>query len=523
MKALAIPLVFLSQAAAAATLMVGPGQPYALPCDAIAAANPGDTILVDAAGNGSYDGDHCNWTTDNLTISGVNGLASINAGGTPSVTASESNIDSDKGIFVIYANNATVENFELSGAVSDPGSLNGAGIRHQGTNLTVRNCYFHDNEDGILGAPPDAGSGTVLIEFSEFFHNGAGDGESHNMYLGDYGLFTLQYSHSHCSVIGHLVKSRAWETHIQYNLLADDTGCTPSYEVDVPQGGLTYVVGNSIEQSETGAENGNSTIVSYAEESTINPTQELFLVNNTIVNDAQSGTFLNAVGSPPLTLVNNLYHGAGTTPPGGTSNWIDSQGNPLLEDPTDYNYLLLPGSPCIDAGTNPGTGAGEPLQPVAQYLPDAGAETRDNAHWDIGAFEFDDQGAGIADDGGVTGSSSGSSGASTASSSSTTSGGSSTGGVTSASTSTSASSSTSSGGSNSVKGSTSNSSGSAASSNSSGGAPDGGIASPSGGCGCGSNASPSALWALILVLALWRRRIATRGWPSRHDLVARKL
>ena len=37
--------------AAGATLQVGPGQPFATPCAAIAAAHDGDTILIDAAGN----------------------------------------------------------------------------------------------------------------------------------------------------------------------------------------------------------------------------------------------------------------------------------------------------------------------------------------------------------------------------------------------------------------------------------------------------------------------------------------
>jgi len=33
---------------------------------------------------------------------------------------------------------------------------NGAGIRQEGAGLTVRNCFFHDNEDGILtGADPN--------------------------------------------------------------------------------------------------------------------------------------------------------------------------------------------------------------------------------------------------------------------------------------------------------------------------------------------------------------------------------
>src|SRR5256885_3276169 len=168
-----LPMLLVPTTAFAGTLTVGPGKTYPKPCAAIAAAQPGDVIEVDA---GSYDGDTCAWATDNLTVRGVNGRAKIDLTG---VTPAQ-----QKGIFTISAANATVENFELSGAaISQAAGNNGAGIRHQGLNLTVRNCFFHDNQDGILGSPSTAGQGTVLIERSEFAHNGAGDGFSHNMYL----------------------------------------------------------------------------------------------------------------------------------------------------------------------------------------------------------------------------------------------------------------------------------------------------------------------------------------------------
>ena len=102
---LLLPLFFPSSALAA-TLSVGPGKTYAKPCAAIAVAQPGDVIEVDASGN--YDGDTCAWSTDNLTVRGVGGRAKIDLTG---VTPAQ-----QKGIFTITAPNATIENFELSGA-----------------------------------------------------------------------------------------------------------------------------------------------------------------------------------------------------------------------------------------------------------------------------------------------------------------------------------------------------------------------------------------------------------------------
>ncbi len=387
--------------ARAATLMVGPGQTYAKPCDAIAAAQPGDEIDVDAAG--SYDGDTCAWSTDNLTVKGVNGRAKIDDTGVA--------VAQQKGIFVIYAPTATVENFELAGAsISAAAGNNGAGIRHQGLNLTVRGCYFHDNQDGILGAPlangmPADGMGTVLVESSEFSHNGAGDGFSHNMYLNHYASFTLRFSYSHDGNVGHLVKTRAYVNNILYNRLTDETGGQASYELDIPSAGTSYVIGNILEQAAT---TQNPAIVSYGEESaTLDPDTHLFFVNNTLLNDAGGGTFV-VVGSTvttPAVLVNNVFTGPGTVTTQAAAmqatNFTDAMGSPMFVDAATYDVHLQAGSPCIDKGSDPGMGAGQPLAPGFEYVHPLGGEPRMvvGAAIDIGAYEFGN----MPGDGGVVG------------------------------------------------------------------------------------------------------------------------
>src|ERR1700690_1745867 len=168
-------LLSVAGPASAATRSVGPGQTYATPCAAIAAAQDGDVIEIDAAG--TYAGDVCAIAASNLTLRGVNGRAHIDAAG---------KAFGGKGTWVIQGTNTTVENIELSGA-SVP-DKNGAGIRQEGNGLTVRSCYFHDNEDGILSG----GAGEIVIDGSEFAHNGAGDGYSHNRNLGHQTKFTLR-------------------------------------------------------------------------------------------------------------------------------------------------------------------------------------------------------------------------------------------------------------------------------------------------------------------------------------------
>jgi hypothetical protein len=298
-----------------------------------------------------------------------------------------------KGIFTVDAPNATIQSFELSGAaISAAAGNNGAGIRHGGTNLTVIDCYLHDNQDGILGSPPAAGTGSIVIQASELANNGAGDGFSHNMYLGDYGSVTVTSSYTHGAKVGHLLKSRGYVNLIAYNRITDETGTTASLEIDLPNGGTSYIIGNFIEQS---AASQNDAIVSSGEEGTVNPDQHVFVVNNTVVNDLGAGTFVALAAGTTALLENNIFRGGGTvTSLAGatlTTNWTDAQGDPQLADAAAYDYHLLAGSPCIDTGTTPGMGLGsQSLVPVEEYVDPLMVEQRiiANAGIDIGADEL---------------------------------------------------------------------------------------------------------------------------------------
>jgi len=391
----ALAVLAFSSAASAATLQVGPGKTYATPCAAIAAAAAGDTIQVDASG--SYNGNTCAWTTDNLTIVGVNGRPKIDLTG---VTPAQ-----QKGIFTIGGTaSATIDNFELSGAaISAAAGNNGAGIRHQGLNLTVKNCFIHDNQDGILAAPGTPNTGTILIENAEFSSNGAGDGFSHNMYIGDFAQFTLQYSYSHLAKVGHLVKSRAYITQVLYNRLTDETGGTASYEVDIPNAGTAFIIGNLIEQS---AATMNPTIMTFGEEGVPSGyDSHLYVVNNTVINDLGSGTFVHNATTTAAALTNNIFYNGGTI----DSNASDvlatnfSTGSPMFVDVATYDVHLLSGSPCIDKGTDPGKAGSMSLDPVFEYVQPVSevARTVVGKAIDIGAYEFGLPDGGAPGDGGA--------------------------------------------------------------------------------------------------------------------------
>ena len=357
----------------AETLRVGKGRQFPAPSLAARAAGDGAIVEIDAD---IYEGDVAVWTQSNLTIRGAGGRPHLKANGVHA---------QGKAIWVIKGSNVTIENMEFSGArVPD---RNGAGIRGEGVNLTIRKCYFHDNENGILiGIGPES---AIVVDHSEFAANGNGDGYTHNIYVGNVRSFTLRGSYSHHARVGHNVKSRAPTNYILYNRLMDEQSGTSSYAVDLPNGGISYLIGNLIQK---GPDAENRIVVAYGAEGLRNPVNELYVINNTMVNDRPAGsTFLRVWGSPaPVKIINNLFVGRGTLlqGPGELSHNL-ALGEPRLVDREHFDYRLTGRSPAIDVGTDPGAANGLALSPVAQYKHPAAEEPRKPiGRIDVGAYEY---------------------------------------------------------------------------------------------------------------------------------------
>jgi hypothetical protein len=286
--------------------------------------------------------------------------------------------------WMISGNDTTVENIEFTGARGP--ANNGAAIWQLGTDLTIRKCYIHGNEDGILAG--DNPSSHILIETTEFADNGYSDGFSHNIYINHIAQFTLRFSYSHDSISGHLVKSRAVQNFILYNRLSGESG-TSSLELDLPNGGLSYVIGNVIQQ---GSLTENSTIIGYGLEGLTNPGSALYFVNNTVVNDYRKGFFIRVAPAAPRVLVqNNIFSGSGLTIDQPEARLLNNrETGALFMDAGEYDYHLRSGSSARDGGSNPGAVNGYSLAPKFQYVHPACFETRvtRGAAIDVGAFEI---------------------------------------------------------------------------------------------------------------------------------------
>jgi hypothetical protein len=287
-------------------IQVGGNSEVRTIAQAAAIARDGDTVVI---APGEYYGDVAVWKQDRLTIR-------AGAGGRVKLIAAGSNAEG-KAIWVISGGKVTVEDIDFSGArVPDQ---NGAGIRFEKGHLLVRRCSFRNSENGILTADGDS---ILEIENSEFGDNGNDSGSAHNLYVGKIQTLKVRGSYFHHAQHGHLLKSRARENLIMYNRLTDELGGQASYELEFPNGGLAYVVGNIIEQSAT---TENSTIISYGAEGYSSPPNALYLASNTIVDDRpNNGVALQVKpGEQQVQAVNNLIVGKGTLEGGQVKGWRD--------------------------------------------------------------------------------------------------------------------------------------------------------------------------------------------------------
>jgi hypothetical protein len=335
-------LFFSIITASSAVYRVGDGKRYKKPSDVMSLVQDGDTVEIDA---GLYDGDAGIWRKNNLYIRGIGGYVHLKAA---------ANLPQGKAIWIVQGNNNIIEYIKFTDAkVRDK---NGAGIRFEGTNLTVRHCQFFDNEDGILaGANPNS---TIRIEFCEFGHNGYGDGYSHNLYIGTIKKFIFLYNYTHHAKVGHCIKSRAQENIIMYNRIMDEIHGFSSYLINLPNGGLSYIACNLLMQS---SHTQNSKMIDYGSEGYKNSINNIYIYNNTLVNKRKPGIFVGIKnGAGEVKIINNIFAGFSADAANAIPSFADTSNNAHetdiskldFADEKNYNYHILSDSPVIDRGKN---------------------------------------------------------------------------------------------------------------------------------------------------------------------------
>ena len=341
---------------APATMIVGPGEKISSLSEAARQARDGEVIEIRP---GTYRGQPAVWTQDKLIIRG--------AGERPVMLADGKSAEG-KAIWVVRGGRVLIENVEFRGARVP--SLNGAGIRFEKGHLVVRNSAFFDNEMGILTANhADMSLEVVDSEFGDAPHT---QGDLHHLlYVGAIARFSLRGSRFANGYLGHLVKSRARENHILYNMLVDGAGGKASYELEFPNGGVAYVIGNTIGQS---AGTDNPKMLSFGAEGARWPENSLYMAHNTLINDFHAGSFVHVwsdklAGDVEVWLLNNLLVGNGelSRPAQGRFDGNRAVGRGELIEQGGVPSRLTSGSPLRGAVRPPGEANEVALLPSAEF------------------------------------------------------------------------------------------------------------------------------------------------------------
>src|SRR5205085_7091165 len=138
-----------------------------------------------------------------------------------------------KAALVLDGASATVEGLIFQNIRVEDG--NGAGIRLQKGDLTVRESMFRNSESGIL-SHDDSGA-TIRIDRSTFSGLGRCDRGldcAHSIYIGDYGNLIVERSRFERGMGGQYVKTRAARIEVTDSSFDDPAGHATNYLIDLP-------------------------------------------------------------------------------------------------------------------------------------------------------------------------------------------------------------------------------------------------------------------------------------------------
>ena len=290
-----------AQNRSASVIDVGPGQIYRTPGEAAHAVGDGDTVRI-------FPGDYvdcASWRANHLHILAPEGGVTV-----------RDRICERKGIWVISGDNIVVDGITFTGAAL-PNRI-GAGIRAQGTNLTVRNCRFIENQLGLLANP--IAESTITIEASVFLRNGP----SHGVYVNPIGRLVVRDSIFREHRIRHPIKSRAFQTDVIGNTIEDGNTGSSSYLVESPNGGTVTVVGNTLHKGPNTDNPG--TAISIGVEGNLHSSNGILIAENLFTNEGPTRTvFVRNFTETPAVLRRNRLRGA-VEPLAGLGDWQPDSG-----------------------------------------------------------------------------------------------------------------------------------------------------------------------------------------------------
>ncbi|MDO7844455.1 right-handed parallel beta-helix repeat-containing protein [Sphingomonas immobilis] len=183
--------------------------------------------------------------------------------GAPGSVIFEGTACEDKAVLVLRGKASTVDGLIFRGIRVGDG--NGAGVRIETGDLTVRNSMFLDSQEGILGGAGEAMR--IAIDHTTFSGLGQCDESpscAHSIYLESKGPVTVTNSRFERGRGGHYIKVRGPRVSIVSNSFDDTAGTKTNYMIDLPNGATGTIQGNTFVQGRN-KENWTGFVVVAAE------------------------------------------------------------------------------------------------------------------------------------------------------------------------------------------------------------------------------------------------------------------
>lgn len=238
-----------------------------------------------------------------------------------------------KAAFVIKSNDVTIESIACKN-IRVP-SRNGACVRMESANMTLRDVHFSDSENGILTWDK---VDKLLIEDSLFENNGKA-GQAHGMYITSGNQFIVRRTRIlNSKDQGHGIKSRAAITLVENCVVASLEG-NDSYLIDIPDGGRAIIRNSLLVE---GANTVNWHLLTFGPESRKYPDNAFTLEKNVIITDREGGSTLFNMGDGMPTPVTKGNVVVGRI----TYDW--SANNFFFDSRSDLNWPAAPALPEID-------------------------------------------------------------------------------------------------------------------------------------------------------------------------------
>lgn len=348
-----------------ASLRVGPGERVRSLTEAAQVARDGEVIEILP---GDYRNQPATWTQDRLTIRGVGQrpVLYVDGGG------------EDKALWTVRGGTVHIENLEFRGTSAD--SSHSASIRVERGRLSVERCAFFDNAVAVVTGNDTETS--VEISDSEFRGTQHPVGGTYPLLeVGAIGRLTLTGSRFVNGGTGFLLRSRARESRVRYNLFVENDGAGARSALEFPRGGLIFMIGNVIAQSTA---SGEQALVAFGGEADNKGSRwtdnAVYFAHNTLIGGRGEGSELlrwqpeKLAADTEFWIINNLSVGPVLlhAPPRGRFEGNRSASERDLIDFGGVPARLKADSPLRGSVRAPGSANGESLLPDAEFSPPAG-------------------------------------------------------------------------------------------------------------------------------------------------------